>query len=744
MNGKVYDYMDWPRIEAIVYGEEPSPRDVLSPRLTTDGILIQGFFPGAETAEVLTGRRVFPMEQEDEAGYFAVLIPGRKIPSYQFRVTKEDKTEVFHDAYAFPGQITEEEEKAFCEGVYYHAYEKLGAHPITLSRVKGTSFAVWAPNAVSVNVVGDFNSWDGRSHMMHRMPMSGIYELFIPGVKEGDLYKYEIRLKNGEKLLKTDPYGACTELPPATASVVAVPAGDIQWEDEDWMRSRKKYADRKQPASIYETSLDQWKNGKELVSYVKKLGYTHVELHPVMEYLDEISGPYSTFGYFAPDRRFGLPGDFAALVNQLHKEGIGVILDWAAAHFPRYAEGLERFDGTPLYELPDPEMAVHPMWGTLLYNYESPMVADFLISNAFYWTEVYHADGLRLDDVDSMLYLDYGRETGWKPNLYGSNENLAAVEFLKHLNSIIKKKNPGVLMIAQEDGLWPELTDYAENDHPGFDYKWNNNWSSDFLHYLTLLPKERQYDHDQLTLSMLYAYCEHYVLTLGTRDAGEFKDFMAKLPGDESQKLAQIRAAYTYQMLHPGIKMTAPGKDLPEEMEAFIHDLNAFYTSHPALYQKDDEYDGFEWIQLMKYEENILTFMRRTDNPEETLLAVVNFSDVSHENYQVGVPFHGKYKEIFNTDRKEYGGNGLVNPRAKTSRSEECDERENSLKLRVPAFGAVILSCTLTEQAEKKPLKAPATKKRTAKKTDKKTKPEKKLAASALSSKSASPKKAAV
>lgn len=744
MSGKVYDYMDWPRIEAIVYGEESSPRDVLSPKLTTDGILIQGFFPGAETAEVLTGRRVFPMELEDEAGYFAVLIPGRKIPSYQFRVTKKDKTEVFHDAYAFPGQITEEEEKAFCAGIYYHAYEKLGSHPITLNRVKGTCFAVWAPNAVSVNVVGDFNSWDGRSHMMHRMPMSGIYELFIPGIKEGDLYKYEIRLKNGERLLKTDPYGACTELPPATASVVASPAGRIQWEDETWMNSRKKYADRKQPASIYETSLDQWKNGKELVAYVKKLGYTHIELHPVMEYLDEISGPYSTFGYFAPDRRFGLPGDFASLVNELHKEGIGVILDWAAAHFPRYAEGLERFDGTPLYEIPDPEMAVHPMWGTLLYNYESPMVADFLISNAFYWTEVYHADGLRLDDVDSMLYLDYGREGGWKPNLYGSNENLAAVEFLKHLNSIMKKKNPGVLMIAQEDGLWPELTDHVENDHPGFDYKWNNNWSSDFLHYLTLLPKERQYDHDQLTLSMLYAYCEHYVLTLGTRDAGEFKDFMAKLPGDEAQKLAQIRAAYTYQMLHPGIKMTAPGKDLPEEMETFIHDLNAFYTSHPALYLKDDEYDGFQWIQLMKYEENILTFMRRTDNPEETLLAVVNFSDVSHENYQIGVPFHGKYKEIFNTDRKEYGGNGLVNPRAKTSRSEECDERENSLKLRVPAFGAVILSCTLTEQAEKKPLKAPAAQKRTAKKTDKKAKPEKKLAASAASSKSASPKKAAV
>ena len=722
MNGKAYDYMDWPGIEAIIYGEEVSPKDIMAPRLTPDGVLLQGFFPDAEKAEAVTEKKVYPMEREDEAGYFAVLIPGRKIPSYLYRVTKNGETKEFADTYAFAGQLTEEEERAFCAGVYYHAYKKLGAHVMNIDGTEGTGFAVWAPNAVSVSVVGDFNGWDGRGHLMHRRPMSGIFELFVPGVKKGDLYKYEIKIRGGQTILKADPYGACTEIFPATASIVAEAGGGITWTDDFWMAERKKYADRNQPISVYETDLALWNDSRELVSYVKKLGYTHVELHPVMGYLDEETGPYSTFSYYAPDRRHGMPEDFARLVNELHRENIGVILDWTPAHFPRHGEGLECFDGTPLYEVQDPAMAVHPMWDTLLYNYESPMVKDFLIANAFYWTEVYHVDGFRVDDVDSMLYLDYGREgENWKPNLYGTNENLAAVEFLKHLNSIMKKKHPGVLMIAQEDGLWPELTDHVENDHIGFDYKWNNNWTSDFIHYLELDPAQRQYDHDQLTLSMLYAYCEHYVLTLGTRDVGEISGFMEKLPGNESQKLAQIRAAYTYQMLHPGIKMTSPGKELSREMEAFFHDLNELYCSHPALWQKDHEYEGFEWIQLMKYEENVLAFMRKTENPQETLLAVVNFAAVPYENYQIGVPFKGKYKEIFNSDRKEYGGQGIGNPRAKSSRPEECDERENSLKLRIPAFGAVVLSCTLTEKAEKKPLKKPASRKRSTGTTEKKS-----------------------
>lgn len=704
MDEKLYNLMNWPRIEDVVYCEESAPRDVMGPSLTQEGVIVQGFFPDAEAVSVVTGGKTYACELEDEAGYYAVLLPRRKIPEYKFRVTKNGETKEFYDPYAFPGQITEDEEKAFCAGVYYEAYEKMGAHPMEINGVKGTYFAVWAPNAVRVSVVGDFNNWDGRTLMMHRMPMSGIYELFVPGVGAGDIYKYEIKTKDGGILLKADPYAAQAQQPPCTASVVA-DVDSFRWNDEDWMSSRCRFADKKQPVSIYETSLGQWSSAEELVDFLTETGYTHVELLPVMEYLEEETNGYSTSAYFAITSRFGEPEDFRALVDTLHQAGIGVILDWTPAQFPRYEGGLERFDGTPLYEQPDESGKVHPFWGTLLYNYASPMVKDFLISNACYWLEVYHADGLRMDDVDVMLYLDYGRNPGeWMPNLYGTNENLHAVEFLKHLNSIVKKRNPGVILIAQEDGLWPELTGSVEDDHIGFDYKWSGGWTKDFLDYLGETPQERKNSHDRLTLSMLYAYCERFVLTLGRRDVGtSFEEFMDRIPGDEAQKFAQIREAYTYMMLHPGCKMMAPEPGMPEGLKACIHDLNELYKANQALYTSDDKYDGFEWIQLMKYEENVISFLRKDTETGETLLAVCNFSDKVYEAYRSGVPFYGKYKEIFNSDDKKYGGAGVKNPRMKTSRKEECDERENSLTFRLPAFGAVIFSCTPTE--EKKAVK---------------------------------------
>ena len=704
MDEKLYNLMNWPRIEDVVYCEESAPRDVMGPSLTQEGVIVQGFFPDAEAVSVVTGGKTYACELEDEAGYYAVLLPRRKIPEYKFRVTKNGETKEFYDPYAFPGQITEDEEKAFCAGVYYEAYEKMGAHPMEINGVKGTYFAVWAPNAVRVSVVGDFNNWDGRTLMMHRMPMSGIYELFVPGVGAGDIYKYEIKTKDGGILLKADPYAAQAQQPPCTASVVA-DVDSFRWNDEDWMSSRCRFADKKQPVSIYETSLGQWSSAEELVDFLTETGYTHVEFLPVMEYLEEETNGYSTSAYFAVTSRFGEPEDFRALVDTLHQAGIGVILDWTPAQFPRYEGGLERFDGTPLYEQPNESGKVHPFWGTLLYNYASPMVKDFLISNACYWLEVYHADGLRMDDVDAMLYLDYGRNPGeWMPNLYGTNENLHAVEFLKHLNSIVKKRNPGVILIAQEDGLWPELTGSVEDDHIGFDYKWSGGWTKDFLDYLGETPQERKNSHDRLTLSMLYAYCERFVLTLGRRDVGtSFEEFMDRIPGDEAQKFAQIREAYTYMMLHPGCKMMAPEPGMPEGLKACIHDLNELYKANQALYTSDDKYDGFEWIQLMKYEENVISFLRKDTETGETLLAVCNFSDKVYEAYRSGVPFYGKYKEIFNSDDKKYGGAGVKNPRMKTSRKEECDERENSLTFRLPAFGAVIFSCTPAE--EKKAVK---------------------------------------
>lgn len=703
MNETVYGYMNWPRIENVVYGEEPSPRDVMGARIVPEGILIQGYFPGAEKVQILAGKKIFDMDLQDEGGYYAALIPGRKIPKYQYCVTGEQGTQTFADAYAFPGQITQEEEKAFCSGVYYHAYEKLGAHPMELNGVKGTYFAVWAPNALRVSVVGSFCNWDGRRLMMHRMPMSGIFELFVPGVKPGDCYKYELKLRGGTISLKMDPYAFQMGIIHRDHSVVA-DLRDFQWSDEVWMKERKKYNSRNQPLSIYETSLSFWQSGQELIDFVSTMGYTHVELHPVMEYLDEMTFGYATLAYYAPTARYGTPADFQRLVDGLHGVGVGVILDWTPAHFPQHYSGLKLYDGTPLYEVKDPAVAVHPKWDTLLFNYESPMVKDFLIANAFYWMELYHADGLRMDDVDSMLYLDYGRNPGeWKPNIYGSNENLHAVEFLKHLNSIVKKNLPGVLLIAQEDGLWPQITDSVENDHLGFDYKWSGGWTADLLKYLSQEPENRKNYHDQLTFSSVYAYSEHYVLTLGTRDVGNLEHFMSILPGTSAQRMAQIRAAYAYQMFHPGCKMTAPDRDMPEGLENCVKDLNSLYRSQPALYEKDDDYEGFEWIQLMKSEENVLAFLRRTDKPEETLLIVCNFSDRPYLKYPVGVPFHGKYKEIFNTDRREYDGEGTVNPRAKISRMAECDEREFSIGVNVPALGATVFSCVpVQEEIQKK------------------------------------------
>ena len=713
MADKAYEYMDWPRIEAIVYGEEASPRDVMQPRVTEDGVLIQGFFPGADAAEVVVGEKSYPMILEDEAGYYAVMLPLKRIPEYRFRVIRGSRKETFYDAYECPCQITEEEERAFCAGVYYKAYEKLGAHPGTCGEVEGTYFAVWAPNAIRVSVVGDFDRWDGRRLPMHRMPMSGIFEIFVPGVQAGASYQYEIKIKGGNVQRKSDPYGNGTQGAPSVISVVTE-LGEFLWQDEAWMKARERFASREVPVSIYETDVTEWKNSGELVEFLKETGYTHVEFHPVMEYLDRSSGGYSTSVYYAVTTRFGTAADFLTLVEDLHQAGIGVILDWTPAQFPRFDAGLEKFDGTPLYEVQDPAMAVHPMWGTMLYNYGSPMVKDFLISNAFFWLDEFHVDGFRMDDVDAMLYLDFGREAGqWTANLYSSNENLQAMEFLKHLNSIVKKQYPGILLIAQEDGLWPQLTDSVENDHLGFDYKWSGGWTKDLLSYLEAEPLDRRNYYDQLTLSMMYAYSEHYVLTLGKRDVGTLKEFQEKLPGSSRQKDAQLRAAYGYLMLHPGVKMTAPDGDVGPEMRAYLHDLNELYRNHPALYAMDGNSDGFEWIQFTSYDENVVAFLRKTEKQEETILAVCNFSPVSYDSYRVGVPFAGKYKEIFNSDSEKFGGQGVVNARAKAAIHMECDNREFSLKLKLPAYGVAVFGCT----PEKVDVKKSSVKKGNVKKT---------------------------
>lgn len=707
MENQAYEYMNWPRIEGIVYGEENAPRDVMQPRIVPEGVLVQGYFPEAAkvTVETAKGRHKFVMEQEDEAGYFAAILPYKRIPSYEFLIeNKEGTTSRRKDCYAFPSLITEEDEKKFCAGVNYEVYKKLGAHYCTNKGVEGTSFAVWAPNAVHVSVVGDFNQWDGRGTLMHRCPMSGIYELFIPGVKPGALYKYEIKVKGGNTILKADPYGGQSEMPPATASVVPDETA-YAWQDDKWMKARKKYAGKDVPLSIYEADPFTWKApdgkipedykslGRELAAYASKEGYTHVELTPVMEYLDEKSRGYTTFSYYSPSRRLGKRKDFMEMISTLHEAGVGVILDWTPAQFPGTSAGLALFDGTCLYEPDWIQRKYHAMWGTYLYKYGSPMVKNFLIANAWYWIREFHVDGLRFDDVDAMLYLDYGRKDGeWLPNMYGTNENLDAIEFLKHLNSIVKKKVPEVLLIAQEDGLWPDLTDSVENDHLGFDYKWSGGWTKDFLDYLSVDPQQRAGRHDELTLSMLYAYSEEYILTLASRDVGTYQEFLDKLPGSQQEKEATLRAAYGYLMTHPGKKMQALDADAPAPVQEYIKALNELYLGQPALYQKDDETEGFEWVQLMKAKEHIIAFLRKTDKPEDTLLVICNFSPETYENYSVGVPYPGKYKEILNSDAAKFGGTGAVNPRIKMSKKVECDEKENSITVKVPPLGISVFS----------------------------------------------------
>ena len=723
--------MDWAEIEAVVYSEEDHPRDILGPRVTPEGVLVQCFFPGETSVSLktLSDNRLHPMVMEDEAGFFAVLLKGRQIPKYTYVLGGKRGGREILDPYAFPPQITAKEEAAFRAGVCYRIYEKMGAHPMTVEGVEGVYFAVWAPNAVRVSVVGDFNGWDGRRHQMNRLD-SGIFELFVPGLETGTLYKYELKAKGGLTYLKADPYANRAELRPNTASVVADLSG-FEWDDREWMEKQRKRQKDAGPLFIYEMHLGSWKKPEEedrefynyrelapmLAEYLKDMGYTHVELMPVMEHpLDESWG-YQVTGYYAPTSRYGSPEDFMYFMNYMHKAGIGVILDWVPAHFPKDNFGMAAFDGTCLYEHLDPRKGMHPHWGTLIYNYGRAEVKNFLISNALFWADKYHADGIRMDAVASMLYLDYGKQDGeWVANIYGGNENLEAVEFLKHLNSIMKKNYPEVLMIAEESTAWPMVTGELDSDGLGFDYKWNMGWMNDFLRYMQNDPIYRGSHHDELTFSMIYAYSEKFLLSLSHDEVVHGKGtLLNKMPGTKEQKFRNLRAAYGYMAAHPGKKLLFMGQEFGQEpewsektsldwaelqdeqhrqMQNYTRDLISLYNSHPALYALDSSPDGFEWINCLEWEKNLLVFLRKTDKEEDTLLIVCNFSDVEYSDYMIGVPYAGKYKEIFNSDAAVYGGSGAVNPRVKISREKEWDERKHSIKVKVPPLGISVYQYT--------------------------------------------------
>ncbi len=724
--------MDWAKIEGLVYSEENDPHDILGAHVTKDGILIQTFIPSAVAVEVClaNAKKSYPMEQEDEAGFFAVLIPGKSVPKYFYHVTYDDgSTQEFYDAYSFSPQLSQAETRRFNEGVCWDVYNMLGAHEKTIDGVSGTLFAVWAPNAVRVSVVGDFNLWDGRKLPMRRLWDSGIFELFIPGISAGTIYKYEIKAKSGLTYLKADPYAAAGELRPGSASVVA-DLSDFAWSDQAWLDQRVSFDVRRAPVSIYEVHLGSWKrpgsgdafyNYRDLASmladYVLDMGYTHVQLMPIMEHPFDGSWGYQTTGYFAPTARYGTPADFMFMVNYLHAKGIGVILDWSASSFPRDTFGLAGFDGTCLYEHLDPRQGTNPHAGTCLYNYGRPEVRNFLISSALYWTKVFHVDGIRAASASAILYLDYDKSDGeWISNIYGGNENLEGVSFLKELTSEYHRQCPGAFLIAEETSAWPRVTASVAEGGLGFDLKENNGWTADMLSYMQLDPVFRSYHHGELTFSMVYHYSEQFSLGFTHEDVSKGRGSMAaKMPGRRDVKLQNLRALYGFMFTHPGKKLLFMEQDFGNfrewcedetadfellnverhaKLAAYVRGLLALYKENPALYALDYDPDGFRWINSISANENLLVFLRQTEKPEETLLIVCNFSPVVYKDRKIGVPFEGKYKEIFSSDAPAFGGEGNVNPRAKSSKKDECDDREDSIRITVPALGVTVFKCT--------------------------------------------------
>ena len=727
MTKKLYKMMNWPVIEEIIYSESQDPHATLGPHVQGNGTLIQAFFPGAQkvTLQLTKDMAEKEMELADDDGFFAVWLPVKNVGAYRYIVSYENgSVETMQDAYRHECLITAEDEEKFAMGVHYTVYEKLGAHPLNLDGEDGVYFAVWAPNALRVSTVGDFNYWDGRVHQMRKLP-SGIFEIFIPGVKAGDNYKYEIKLKTGLTYLKADPYGNAAQLRPETASVVA-DLRNFKWEDKEFIKKRKAFQKENAPISVYELYLgsflapkddEEYANYREiadkLIPYVKEMGYTHVELMPVMEHPLDASWGYQVIGYYAPTARYGTPEDFMYFVNELHKAGIGVILDWVPAHFPRDIYGLSSFDGTCLYENPDEQRRSHPHWGTLVFDYGRPEVSNYLIANALFWVEKFHADGIRMDAVASMLYLDYGRNPGeWTANIYGGNENLEAVELIKHLNSMMGKRNPGVLRIAEESTAWPMVTGSLEDGGLGFDLKWNMGWMNDYLDYIKYDPYFRSHHHSELTFSMIYAYSEKFMLVFSHDEAVHGKSSMlGKMPGEREQKFANLRLTYAYMFTHPGRKLLFMGQDIGEfsewnemrqtewellkypdhkGMAALVKKLNELYTTKPALYEWDDKPEGFAWINSINSTENLLTFLRKTRKKESLLVVAANFSGVEKQ-VKIGVPYEGSYKEILNTDAEEFGGNGMVNKRAKRAVKKEWDDRPYSVSITLAPLSVSIL-----------------------------------------------------
>ena len=622
--------------------------------------------------------------------------------------------------------ITEFDQYLFGQGTHYDLYNKLGAHPMTVDEEEGVYFAVWAPNAAAVSIVGDFNEWDENATPMERLEPLGIYQIFLTGIKVGDIY---VTAQDGKKTLKADPYGFQAELRPNNASVVA-DISDFKWHDSRWMKKREKFDDKKNPMFVYEVHPGSWKKHEqteededgfynyreiahELAAYVKDMGYTHVELMGIAEHPFDGSWGYQVTNYFAPTSRHGSPEDFQYFMDYMHEHNIGVILDWVPAHFPRDAFGLAEFDGTCLYEYADPRKGEHPDWGTKVFDYGKTEVQNFLICNALFWLEHYHVDGLRVDAVASMLYLDYGREDGqWVPNIYGGNENLEAIEFFKHLNTIVKKRNPGIVMIAEESTAWPKVTDKAEYGGLDFSLKWNMGWMHDFLEYMKLDPYFRKYNHTKMNFAMVYAYSENYMLVLSHDEVVHLKcSMIEKMPGSYEDKFKNLMAGYAFMTGHPGKKLLFMGQDFGQHREwsekreldwflldkepnrhlqTFVKELLHLYKNNKCLYEYDCYPEGFEWINADDGDRSIFSFVRHSESGKSNMLFIINFTPVERPDYRVGTTCRRKHTLVLSSDDKKFGGTGKRRPKEYKPAKKECDGRKYSFRYKLPAYGVAV------------------------------------------------------
>ncbi|GEO80432.1 1,4-alpha-glucan branching protein GlgB [Pararhodospirillum oryzae] len=707
------------------------------------GYCVRCFRPHAASVsliDVADGSVVGPMRRVHPAGVFGLDLPeGRGPFSYRLRVEEDGQIRDIDDPYRFGPVLGDLDRYLLGEGTHLEIYHKMGAHPMTVDGSAGTSFAVWAPNAQRVSVVGEFNRWDGRVHPMRQHPGSGVWDIFIPGVHKGALYKFELVGPDGALLpAKADPYAFYAERPPHTASVVwGLP--DHVWHDDDWMERRAETVACNAPISVYEVHLGSWRRDAHgeplsyqdladtLIPYVRDMGFTHIELLPVSEYPFDGSWGYQPIGLFAPTSRYGSPEDFRVFVDRCHQAGIGVILDWVAGHFPEDAHGLAWFDGTHLYEHADPRQGRHMDWGTLIFNYGRNEVRNFLLANALYWLDQFHIDGLRVDAVASMLYLDYSREEGqWIPNRYGGRENLEAIDFLRRMNTLVYDRFPGAVTIAEESTAWPMVSRPVHLGGLGFGYKWNMGWMNDTLRYISHEPVHRRFHQNELSFGLLYAFTENFVLPLSHDEVVHGKrSILGRMPGDAWQQFANLRAYYAFMWTHPGKKLLFMGSEFAQGQEwnhaqsldwhllavhwhqgvqALVRDLNRLYQDMPALYERDTEGDGFAWVDCTDSDQSVISYVRYGEAPAPTsaatidcerieqpmLLVVCNFTPVVRNGYRLGVPRAGVWDEVLNTDSGYYGGSNVGNGTIETQ-AIVSHGRPQSLSLTLPPLATIVL-----------------------------------------------------